>query len=162
MLENGASQPITPDISITVPANRKRCEICSKILYYHQPFLICSGCKNAYHGTCIKLNNEKIFILQQHPWHCLKCQVLSYSCETCFTNIRIYDENFTQCRQCSKFLHNECIKSNVCLSCLPVPFNYDYINYSSVDNVSNDFYNNQPILSSTIQKLLTSYRMRKH
>ena len=147
MLDNGASQRTAQDISVTIPANRKRCEICCKILYYHQPFLICSGCKNAYHGKCIKLSNEKLFILQQYPWHCLKCEVSLYSCETCFTNICIYDDKFTQCKQCFKILHVECIKSNVCLSCLPVPLNYDHINYSSIDHVNNDFYNNQPIFT---------------
>ena len=145
MLDNGASQQTVSDISITIPSNRKRCEICSKILYYHQPFIICSGCKGAYHSKCLNLSNEKIFILQQYPWHCLNCEIINYSCETCFSNIHIYDERFTQCKQCFKILHTECIRSNVCLSCLPIPLSYDYrARCSSNDNVSNDFYNDQP------------------
>ncbi len=117
-------------------------------MYFHQPLLCCSRCKDVYHGSCLKLNNEKIFILQQFSWHCNTCneiERIDYTCETCFTKLDVSIDKITQCKQCFKILHKSCITSNVCLTCLPLPL-LD-LNYSNVDHINNDFYRNQPYFS---------------
>ncbi len=138
MIDDGASTSNIPNISI--PANRKQCIICRKILYFHQPLLRCCMCKNIFHGVCLKLNNDTTFILQQFSWRCKPCsnvESLDQTCETCFMKIDIFTDKIAQCKQCYKMLHRNCIKSNICLSCLPLPLLY--ANCSVSDNIENDF-----------------------
>ena len=88
-------------------------------------------------------------VLQQYRWHCNKCteiESLIYSCETCFTSINIFIETFTQCKQCFKILHKSCVKSSVCLTCLPISIVFDDSN-SNIYHITNDFYNGQPYFS---------------
>ena len=134
--------------SISVPADRKRCFVCEKFVYFHQPILCCSKCRNVFHGTCLKFANYKTFILQQIKWYCKTCSDVDsteYCCETCFAQIDLFTDNIAQCKQCFKITHKNCIKSNVCLSCLPVSLT-DF-NYPSVVNIDNDFYRSQPYFS---------------
>ncbi len=96
-----------------------------KIVYFYQPILYCLYCHNVFHGKCLKLTNDKVFVLQQVMWCCPNCSVdkiVQYNCETCFSTIDMYNEKFTQCMKCCKIVHEQCIKSYLCLSCLPVPF----------------------------------------
>lgn len=142
MQDNVAQNQLIPSISL--PSNRKRCSVCEKFIFFHQPLLCCSRCRNVYHGTCLKLANDKIFILQQFPWCCISCndlESLTYNCETCFAKIDVYADTIAQCKQCFKMLHKSCIKSNVCLSCLPIPIEF---NYPAIEYVNNDFYADQP------------------
>ena len=134
--------------SISVPADRKRCFVCVKFVYFHQPILCCSKCRNVFHGTCLKFANHKTFILQQVKWFCKKCSdfdCFEYCCETCFTQIDLFTDNIAQCKQCFKIIHKNCITANVCASCLPVSIS-DF-NYSPVMNIDNDFYASQPYFS---------------
>ena len=134
--------------SISVPADRKRCFVCVKFVYFHQPILCCSKCRNVFHGTCLKFANHKTFILQQIKWFCKKCcdfDCNEYCCVTCFTQIDLLTDNIAQCKQCFKIIHKNCITANVCSSCLPVSIS-DF-NYSPVMNIDNDFYASQPYFS---------------
>ena len=58
------------------PANRKRCKICEKFAYFHQPILLCCKCENVFHGTCLKLKNCIISDLQRTNWNCIGCAVI--------------------------------------------------------------------------------------
>ena len=143
MTDDGTSTEPDPDIS--KPCNRKSCKICSKFVYFHQPILCCFNCRDIFHGTCLKLTNHKVFILQQLIWSCINCgpdKEVSYSCETCFNSINIYTDNFVQCKQCDKIVHKVCLQSNLCLSCLPVPGLV--ISDPVLGNVCDDYYTNQP------------------
>ena len=113
-----------PDPDISKPCNRKSCKMCSKFVYLHQPILCCFHCRDIFHGSCLKLSNDRVFILQQLAWSCPNCcpdKEFIYSCETCFSVINIYKDKFVQCKQCDKIVHKVCLQSNLCLSCLPVP-----------------------------------------
>ena len=96
--------------------------LCEKLVFLHQPILLCGDCRNVFHGTCLKFNSDKVFILQQLPWTCESCNVdkcVKYNCCTCFVQIDLYIDKITQCKQCFKLLHTSCATSNVCLDCLP-------------------------------------------
>ncbi len=136
-----------PDPNISQPCNRKLCKICAKFVYLHQPILYCLYCHNVFHGKCLKLTNDKVFILQQVMWCCTDCSVdniIHYNCETCFCAVNVYNEQFTQCKKCYKIVHNICITSYLCLSCLPVPFIDVGVRPNCSVNINNDFYENQP------------------
>ena len=47
------------------PADRECCKICNKFIYFHQPVLFCSCCLKVFHGTCLRLSNSNVFVLQQ-------------------------------------------------------------------------------------------------
>ena len=108
----------------------------------------CNGCKEVFHGPCLKFNNNTVFILQQFIWYCRTCintACPDYKCETCFELIDIYRDKITQCKQCFKLLHGTCVQSNVCVSCLPLPLLDINSNlFDSNDNIECDFYSQQP------------------
>ena len=90
----------------------------------------------------MKLDNESIFVLHQHTWFCKSSfdEVSAFfNCETCFTNIDIFNEKVVQCKQCFKMLLKKCIESNICLSCMPLPLLY-LNNDDKIDYIENDFY----------------------
>ncbi len=119
-------------LDISKPSNRKCCKICKKFVYYHQRVFLCGVCKDVFHGTCLKLNNVKVFILQQISWKCIFCcfngideSIFQLSCQTCWCNVDVYNENFVQCKQCNAVVHASCIVSKLCMSCLPVKISND-------------------------------------
>ena len=121
MGEEGSINQLTR-VSLANICNRKRCFVCEKLVFLHQPILLCGDCRNVFHGTCLKFNSDKVFILQQLPWTCESCNVdkcVKYNCCTCFVQIDLYIDKITQCKQCFKLLHTSCATSNVCLDCLP-------------------------------------------
>ena len=120
---NDRASRMTPP-KISDPANRKPCQICYKFLYFHQFILRCNKCKNVFHGSCLKLDNDSIFVLQQHVWYCKPCSNdidMRFNCMTCLMEIDVFNERITQCKQCFKMLHKKCKVSNICVSCMPLP-----------------------------------------
>ena len=59
-------------------------------------------------------------------------------------DIAVSSDSFTQCKQCFKIIHKNCVTANICLSCLPVAVDYAM---PSITNVNNDFYSNLPYFS---------------
>ena len=105
MAEGGSINQLTR-ISLPNICNRKRCFVCEKFVFLHQPILFCGGCQNVFHGSCLKFDNDKVFILQQLSWMCKSCNTdagdfTKYDCCTCFTRIDPYTDKIMQCKQCS-------------------------------------------------------------
>ena len=108
--------------NLSRPCNRKSCTICNKFIYFHQPILCCKVCHGIAHGCCLGLSNLKVFILQQFAWICNSCAINSHcvqlTCETCWTKIDIYLENFIQCKTCYLLVHKCCdINFGQCFKC---------------------------------------------
>ena len=148
-MNDGVSNMTLPNILI--PSDRKQCVLCHKFLYFHQYILRCNNCKDIYHGSCLKLDNSTIFILQQFLWFCKICyydNIEYYKCVTCSTNIDIFNEKIAQCKQCFKMLHKSCIKSNICSSCLPLPLlDLNTATASTLQYIETDFYSEQPFFA---------------
>ena len=145
---NDRASRVTPP-KISDPANRKPCQICHKFLYFHQFILRCNKCKNVFHGSCLKLDNDSIFVLQQHVWYCKPCSNdidMRFNCMTCLMEIDVFNERITQCKQCFKMLHKKCKVSNICVSCMPLPL-LDLNDSTNVDYIENDFYAEQPFFA---------------
>ena len=149
---------LSSDLSISVPSNRKNCFVCSKIVYLHQPLLYCQKCNHVFHGKCLKLTNEKTFVLQQLRWICVKCSCINfpvfkdYCCNSCSKVIHIYNEKFVQCKQCFKILHsnNKCRISKLCKNCLPIKIDLVLSCKEKIvaeSSVATDFYNGLPIFN---------------
>ena len=150
MVEDSTNLDQTIDIS--QPSNRKLCTVCSKFVYLHQPILCCYNCNLVFHGKCLRLLNEKVYLLQQFPWSCHSCSINRsanqfLSCKTCNDIIDIYTEKFVQCKQCFKLVHFCCIKSKLCKPCLPLKYSEKDLPDIKLNSVADDFYKQQPYFS---------------
>ena len=109
--------------SISNPLNRKCCYVCSKFLYFHQPILFCQSCHRVCHGNCVKLDNNRIFWLQQISWYCPGCAVnnssCTFTCQCCSQNTDIYNDQYEICKNCFKITHKTCTFQKSCLNCIP-------------------------------------------
>ena len=142
-----------PRLSVSgKPAERESCKICHKFIYFHQPILLCKSCCKVFHGTCLKLSNDQVFIYQQISWHCINCfdnNKHMISCESCFKEFDFQNDKFSLCQQCRKPTHYECRIDSVCLSCKPFHFSQPNMrSRSNFENIEADnFFNNLPIFS---------------
>ena len=114
-----------------LPANRKRCKICEKFVYFHQPILLCCKCENVFHGTCLKLKNCIISDLQRTNWNCIGCaRDNNLKSKSCCTSIFVSYEKFTICKNCDLPVRETFSFVKSCLKYVPefVPNNSDYLN----------------------------------
>ena len=131
-----------------LPANRKRCFVCSKCVYLHQPLLYCTKCENIFHGKCLNITNSQIFLLQQLPWHCDSCSVYNnIDCSVCNFPIFITSNPFQICKNCFKSVHKTCSYRKTCLNCIPEfkptqnSIDISPLDFSPLDD---DYYKNLP------------------
>ena len=119
MTNDGYSKPSFLSIS-SRPSERESCKICKKFVYFHQPILLCTSCCKVFHGICLKLSNDQVFIYQQILWNCAECydsNVHRFFCDSCFLGIDIQLESFNICIQCRKPAHLSCLEDKVCSPC---------------------------------------------
>ena len=148
--ENRLSPPPPPFL----PANRKHCKICDKLVYLHQPVLMCGKCSDVFHGRCIGLKNSIIFDLQRTEWFCKTCSPHNnITCRSCCFSIFVSNEKFQLCKNCFLPTHLSCSYLTKCLNCIPDFMPHNTKVPSSVDNcqplhinspLDDDYYNNLP------------------
>ena len=136
-------------LDISEPSSRKCCNFCNKNIYFHQTILLCHTCREIFHGKCLNLSNDKVFLLQQIHWNCRSCSTDSNKirCNTCLSGIDIYNDTFRECKKCSKIVHYLCITSRLCKPCLPIKFDdFGVPAICNDNNIShdNDYLTNQP------------------
>ncbi len=136
------------------PADRESCKICNKFIYFHQPILFCCSCRNVFHGTCLKLSNNNVFVLQQIDWYCNNCYSVNevkFYCINCFGEIAVSKNNISNCKQCRKLAHSYCLNDDICSLCTPASPVRDALSEpaENIDfNLQSDaFFKNQPIFS---------------
>lgn len=123
--------------------NRKLCTLCAKPIYLHQPILYCPKCNKLFHGKCLNLRNDKIFILQQLSWHCLEC-CKKYSqhirCNNCDNIVDPYKGTYSLCKICNNIYHVACLFEQKCSTCIP-EFNLSNSEHSNLTNSEHaDYY----------------------
>ena len=69
----------------------------------------------------MKLNNYKVFSLQQTNWFCDNCtnknnQII---CNCCNSTISVATDRFEICKNCVLPTHYECLFNKTCLLCIP-------------------------------------------
>ena len=145
----------SPTSSPLLPVNRKRCEVCCKCVYLHQPVLLCGNCNIVFHGKCLGHKNFDIFNLQQTNWFCDSCSNdNNLKCHACSLSIFITNENFEICKNCFLPVHETCSFHKTCLNCIPkfmpkeklLP-NSKYIPKHNYNTLDDDYYNNLPFFS---------------
>ena len=150
MTNDGYSKQSLINIS-SKPAERESCKICNKFVYFHQPILLCTSCCKVFHGICLKISNDLVFIYQQILWYCYDCRDSNHIhrifCESCFSEIEIDKERFNICQQCRKPAHTICLKDKVCISCSPSIDNSLHFDYDLKNLESEKFFDNLPIFS---------------
>ena len=133
------------------PSERESCKICKKFVYFHQPILLCTSSCKVFHGICLKMSNDDVFVFQQILWYCPDCRSRdnneSIHCESCFAEIDVYIEKFKICQQCRKVVHIFCFIDNVCISCSPSSDESFNFNLELKIAESDKFFDNQPIFS---------------
>ena len=143
---------------LSISGNRESCKHCNKFVYFHQPILFCKKCRSVFHGTCLKLTNDLVFILQQINWICIECSNTldrHYNCVSCKLEILIYYDKFNVCQLCRKLSHLQCLNDKVCDECFTYSdvisnFNCNMTVTSPIDKQNLDqsnFYNSLPIFS---------------
>ena len=150
MANDGYSKQSLTSIN-SKPSERESCKICNKFVYFHQPILLCTSCCKVFHGICLKISNDDVFVYQQILWYCPDCRSSDNNrtfCESCFAEINIYSEKFKLCRQCHKPVHTFCLIDSVCISCNPIG-DKSTINLDKELKLteSDKFFDNQPIFS---------------
>ena len=150
-------QSPTPSPPPFLPANRKHCRNCDKLVYLHQPVLMCGKCNNVYHGRCLRLKNSIIFDLQRTDWFCTTCcPNNNIICKCCCMPVFVYTEKFLICKNCFEPTHSSCSYVKKCLGCIP-EFKHD--KFKTAKSLSNnspscinssldeDYYNNLPFFN---------------
>ena len=144
---------LSPSPPPFLPANRKRCFVCKKCVYSHQPILFCTKCEQVFHGKCLNINNSLVFTLQQVNWFCDSCSTNNNMiCNACVAPINIKIEPMQLCNNCYKPAHKSCTFNKLCLHCIPEFQPSKYINpnpqqYQPEVNITpldNDYYQNLP------------------
>lgn len=131
------------------PNNRKRCKVCSKRIYLHQPVLVCGNCSDAYHGKCLRLINYDVFNLQQTKWFCDLCsETNNLTCYACNLSIHITSEKLEICKNCYLPVHKKCSFHKTCVNCIPEfrpseksSSNHNYIPEHVYTSLDDDYYN---------------------
>ena len=142
---------------LSISGNRESCKHCKKFIYFHQPILFCKKCRSVFHGTCLKLTNDIVFILQQINWTCCECCYTldrHYNCVSCKSEISIYFDKISVCQVCRKLSHLQCLNDKVCVECYTysdvININSNMIENSPIDKQNldrSDFYNSLPFFS---------------
>lgn len=106
------------------PSERESCKICNKFVYFHQPILVCTSCCKVFHGICLKISNDRVFILQQILWNCDDCCnahdiTRKFLCKSCSIEIDIQHESFNLCQHCRMPVHLTCLDDKLCAECRP-------------------------------------------
>ena len=151
MATTGSS--LSPSPPPFIPANRKRCFVCKKCVYSHQPILFCTKCEQVFHGKCLNINNSLVLILQQITWFCDSCSIHNnIICNACSSPSPIKNEPMQLCNNCCKPAHKTCTFNKLCLNCIPEfqtcsDINHNELQYRPVSNstpLDNDYYQNLP------------------
>ena len=138
---------------LSISGNRESCKHCNKFVYFHQPILFCKKCRSVFHGTCLKLTNDLVFILQQINWTCCECSStldMHYNCVSCKLEILIYYDKFNVCQLCRKLSHLQCLDDKVCNECSTYSDVSSNLSCNMTENSPIDqsnFYNSLPIFS---------------
>ena len=134
------------------PSERESCKICKKFVYFHQPILLCTSCCKVFHGICLKISNDDVFVFQQILWYCPDCRsrdnYQGIFCESCFAEIDINREKLNICQLCRKPVHAFCLTDNLCISCSPASDSSLKSFTQELEIAECDkFFDNQPIFS---------------
>ena len=137
------------------PADRESCKLCNRYVYFHQPILFCKCCRHIYHGTCLKISNDLVFILQQVEWNCEDCRVnkgLKYFCGTCLNEVIISSKKIRICKLCRNVVHLGCLKDDVCTSCEPnlcpeIDISLSDISNENIKIQTDEYFRAQPIFT---------------